>query len=86
MISKPCEQKVNENCRWNETTSGFSRPYMQTVMLKARKKIFLVRFDRTEPNLLQKKRKIFKKFDIVRVQFAMMNSHLIRFDSVWQTL
>ncbi len=39
---------LSENCRWNETTSGYSRPYMHSLMLEVHKKIFSVRFDRTE--------------------------------------
>ena len=40
---------------------------------------FEVRFDRSEPNFLQKKHKNNKKF---RVRFAVTNSYLIRFGSL----
>ena len=44
------------------------------------------RFDRTETNFLEKNKKIDKNFEQVQVQFAVTNSHLIRFDSVRLTL
>jgi len=42
---------LSKNCRWNETTSGYCRPYMHSLMLTLCRSE--VQFDRTEPNSIE---------------------------------